>query len=206
MTDHYFTSKPSADKNEKKIEARLKGQQMTFTTDAGVFSRDRVDFGSKVMIEAIDERAFSTGEVLDVGCGYGPVGLSLAKANPSLHIDMIDVNERALELAKKNAELNGVSNVSIFLSSIYEQVEKQTYGAVISNPPIRAGKQTVHQIITDAKKHLADNGVLIIVIQKKQGAPSAKKVMEETYGNVTRIGLDKGYWVLQSEKVTPNNL
>lgn len=200
MTDHYFTSKPSADKNEKKIEARLKGQQMTFTTDAGVFSRDRVDFGSKVMIEAIDERAFSTGEVLDVGCGYGPVGLSLAKANPSLHIDMIDVNERALELAKKNAELNGVSNVSIFLSSIYDQVEKQTYGAVISNPPIRAGKQTVHKIITDAKEHLADNGVLIIVIQKKQGAPSAKKVMEEIYGNVTRIGLDKGYWVLQSIK------
>jgi 16S rRNA (guanine1207-N2)-methyltransferase len=200
MTDHYFTSKPSADKNEKKIEARLKGQQMIFTTDAGVFSRDRVDFGSKVMIEAIDERAFSTGEVLDVGCGYGPVGLSLAKANPALHIDMIDVNERALELAKKNAELNGVSNVSIFLSSIYEQVEKQTYGAVISNPPIRAGKQTVHKIITDAKEHLADNGVLIIVIQKKQGAPSAKKVMEETYGNVTRIGLDKGYWVLQSIK------
>lgn len=200
MTDHYFTSKPSADKNEKKIEARLKGQQMIFTTDAGVFSRDRVDFGSKVMIEAIDERAFSTGEVLDVGCGYGPVGLSLAKANPALHIDMIDVNERALELAKKNAELNGVSNVSIFLSSIYEQVEKQTYGAVISNPPIRAGKQTVHKIITDAKEHLADNGVLIIVIQKKQGAPSAKKVMEEIYGNVTRIGLDKGYWVLQSEK------
>lgn len=200
MTDHYFTSKPSADKNEKKIEARLKGQQMIFTTDAGVFSRDRVDFGSQVMIEAIDERVFSTGEVLDVGCGYGPVGLSLAKANPSLHIDMIDVNERALELAKKNAELNGVSNVSIFLSSIYEQIEKQTYGAVISNPPIRAGKQTVHKIITDAKEHLADNGVLIIVIQKKQGAPSAKKVMEETYGNVTRIGLDKGYWVLQSTK------
>lgn len=200
MTDHYYTSKPSADKNEKKIEARLKGQQMTFTTDSGVFSRDRVDFGSKVMIEAIDERAFSTQEVLDVGCGYGPVGLSLAKANPSLHIDMIDVNERALELAKKNAELNGVSNVSIFLSSIYEQVEKQTYGAVISNPPIRAGKQTVHKIITDAKEHLADNGVLIIVIQKKQGAPSAKKVMEEIYGNVTRIGLDKGYWVLQSIK------
>jgi 16S rRNA (guanine1207-N2)-methyltransferase len=200
MTDHYFTSKPSADKNEKKIEARLKGQQMTFTTDAGVFSRDRVDFGSQVMIEAIDERAFSTLEILDVGCGYGPVGLSLAKANPSLHIDMIDVNERALELAKKNTELNGVSNVSIFLSSIYEQVEKKTYGAVISNPPIRAGKQTVHQIITDAKEHLAHNGVLIIVIQKKQGAPSAKKVMEETYGNVTRIGLDKGYWVLQSTK------
>lgn len=198
MTDHYFTSKPNAEKNEKEINATLKGHALTFVTDAGVFSKDRVDFGSQVMIEAIDDSVFPNKKVLDVGCGYGPVGLSLAKANPSLEIDMIDVNERALELANKNATLNGIDKVAIFLSSVYEQVKETNYGAVISNPPIRAGKQTVHQIITDAKDHLAENGVLIIVIQRKQGAPSAKKVMEDTYGNVERIGLDKGYWVLQS--------
>lgn len=200
MTDHYFTSKPNAEKNEKEIKATLKGNALIFITDAGVFSKDRVDFGSQVMIEAIDDSIFPNARVLDVGCGYGPVGISLAKANLSLEIDMIDVNERALELAKKNATLNGVDNVSVFTSSIYDKVEKTNYGAIISNPPIRAGKQTVHQIITDAKEHLAEDGLLIIVIQKKQGAPSAKKVMEETYGNVTRIGLDKGYWVLQSKK------
>ncbi|GAB2480210.1 class I SAM-dependent methyltransferase [Alkalibacterium psychrotolerans] len=200
MSDHYFTSKPTTKKNEKTIEATLKGNKLTFTTDAGVFSKDRVDFGSQVMIEAIDDSVFPNETVLDVGCGYGPVGLSLAKANPSLKIDMIDVNERALDLAKKNAENNEIDTVSVFQSSVYDNVEKTNYGAVISNPPIRAGKPTVHKIITDAKNHLADGGVLIIVIQKKQGAPSAKKVMEETYGNVTRIGLDKGYWVLQSVK------
>ncbi|TVP91326.1 class I SAM-dependent methyltransferase [Alkalibacterium sp.] len=200
MSDHYFTSKPNTKKNEQEIEATLKGNKLIFTTDAGVFSKDRVDFGSQVMIEAIDESVFPNRNVLDVGCGYGPVGLSLGKANPNLKINMIDVNERAMDLAKKNAENNGIKNVSIFQSSVYDNVTKKDYGAVLSNPPIRAGKQTVHQIITDAKDHLVDGGVLIIVIQKKQGAPSAKKVMEETYGNVTRIGLDKGYWVLQSVK------
>ncbi|MCC5895432.1 MAG: class I SAM-dependent methyltransferase [Alkalibacterium sp.] len=200
MTDHYYTSKPNAEKNEKEINATLLGHSMTFRTDAGVFSKDRVDFGSQVMIDAIDDSIFPNKHVLDVGCGYGPVGLSLAKANPTLEIDMIDVNERALDLAKTNAVMNDVENVSIFESSIYEQVKRTTYGAVISNPPIRAGKETVHKIIIDAKDHLVEGGVLIIVIQRKQGAPSAKKAMEETYGNVARIGLDKGYWVLQSIK------
>lgn len=198
MTDHYFTSKPNAEKDEKEISVTLKGNTLTFTTDAGVFSKDRIDFGSQVMIEAIEESVFPNKRVLDVGCGYGPVGIALAKANPSFTVDMIDVNERALELAKKNAALNKVDRVSIFLSSIYDGVKHTNYGAIISNPPIRAGKETVHQIITEAKDHLAEDGVLIIVIQRKQGAPSAKKVMEATYGNVTRIGLDKGYWVLQS--------
>ncbi|PRY82380.1 class I SAM-dependent methyltransferase [Alkalibacterium olivapovliticus] len=200
MTDHYFTSKPNAEKDEKEINATLKGNDLRFITDAGVFSKDRVDFGSQVMIESIEDSCFPNKRVLDVGCGYGPVGLSLGKANPTLDIDMIDVNERALELAKKNASLNGIDNVSIFVSSIYEQVKKEDYGVIISNPPIRAGKETVHKIIIDAKDHLVEGGILIIVIQRKQGAPSAKKVMEETYGNVVRIALDKGYWVLQSRK------
>lgn len=200
MTDHYFTSKPSAEKNEKSFEVKLKGKTLKLFTDSGVFSRDRVDYGSQVMIEAIDPAAFSKEKVLDMGCGYGPVGLSLAKAYPELTVEMVDVNERALNLAKKNAEVNGVKNVDIHLSSLYEMVEEKAFGAVISNPPIRAGKKVVHQIISEAYQHLADNGVLIIVIQKKQGAPSAKQKMSDVFGNVQRIGLDKGYWVLQSKK------
>lgn len=200
MTDHYFTSKPSAEKNEKSFEVKLKGKTLKLFTDSGVFSRDRVDYGSQVMIEAIDPAAFSNEKVLDMGCGYGPVGLSLAKAYPELTVEMVDVNERALNLAKKNAEVNGVKNVDIHLSSLYEMVEEKAFGAVISNPPIRAGKKVVHQIISEAYQHLADNGVLIIVIQKKQGAPSAKQKMSDVFGNVQRIGLDKGYWVLQSKK------
>lgn len=200
MTDHYFTSKPNAEKNEKSFEVTLKGNTLTLSTDSGVFSKERVDFGSQVMIEAIDPSVFPNGIVLDMGCGYGPVGLSLAKAYPELSIEMVDVNERALDLAKKNAEENDIANVKIYQSSIYEKVEEDAFGAVISNPPIRAGKKVVHQIISEAYQHLADQGVLIIVIQKKQGAPSAKQKMIDVFGNVERIGMDKGYWVLQSTK------
>lgn len=200
MTDHYFTSQPNAEKNEKNLEVNLKGNALKLFTDSGVFSKDRVDFGSQVMIEAIDTAVFPNEKVLDMGCGYGPVGLSLAKAFPNLSIDMVDVNERALDLARKSAKTNRIENVSIYRSSIYEEVKEQAFGAVISNPPIRAGKTVVHQIISEAYQHLADRGVLIIVIQKKQGAPSAKQKMIDVFGNVERIGSDKGYWVLQSTK------
>ncbi|OJF90129.1 class I SAM-dependent methyltransferase [Alkalibacterium sp. 20] len=200
MTDHYYTSQPSAKGNEKNFEVNLKGNTLKLYTDSGVFSKDRVDFGSQVLIEAIDAAVFLNDKLLDMGCGYGPVGLSLAKAYPNLTVDMVDVNERALDLARKSAELNQIKNVNIYRSFIYEEVKEPAFGAVISNPPIRAGKEVVHQIITEAHNHLADKGVLIIVIQKKQGAPSAKQRMIDVFGNVERIGLDKGYWVLQSIK------
>ncbi|MFO8068885.1 MAG: class I SAM-dependent methyltransferase [Alkalibacterium sp.] len=200
MTDHYFTSRPNAKENEKNFEVNLKGNKLKLYTDSGVFSKDRVDFGSQVLIETIDPAVFPNEKVLDMGCGYGPIGLSLAKAYPGLTVQMVDVNERAISLAKKSAAENGIENVEIYLSSIYEQVKEQTFGAVISNPPIRAGKKVVHQIISDAYHHLAERGVLIIVIQKKQGAPSAEQKMHDVFGNVERIGLDKGYWVLQSFK------
>lgn len=200
MTDHYFTSQPNAQKNEKILEVKLKGNTLKLYTDSGVFSKDRVDYGSQVMIDAIDVTVFPNEKVLDMGCGYGPVGLSLAKAYPDLTIHMVDVNERALALAKKSADLNQIENRQIYPSYIYEEVKESAFGAIISNPPIRAGKEVVHQIISEAYHHLADKGVLIIVIQKKQGAPSAKQKMIDVFGNVERIGLDKGYWVLQATK------
>lgn len=200
MTEHYFTSRPNAEKNEKLLEVNLKGNRLKLFTDAGVFSKDRVDFGSQVMIEAINTAVFPNNKVLDMGCGYGPVGLSLGKAFPELVIEMVDVNERALELARKSAEVNQIDNVTVHPSFIYDEVKEEAFGAIISNPPIRAGKKVVHQIISEAYEHLADNGVLIIVIQKKQGAPSANQKMIDVFGNVERIGLDKGYWVLQSIK------
>lgn len=200
MTDHYFTSNPNAKKNEKEFEITLKNNKLKLTTDSGVFSKERVDYGSKVMIESIDPSIFPNEKLLDMGCGYGPVGLSLAKAYPNLTVHMVDVNERALDLARQNALENGINNVNIYMSSIYEEIKEKDFGAIISNPPIRAGKKVVHEIISESYRYLAEDGVLIIVIQKKQGAPSAKQKMIDTFGNVERIALDKGYWVLQSKK------
>lgn len=198
--DHYYSSKPSSESNREIIKTKLVGKEFSFITDSGVFSKNRVDVGSEVLMEAAGKADFPDGNILDVGCGYGPIGLYLASAFPNRKIEMVDINERALDLAKENAKLNDISNVKIFKSSIFEQVKETKYAAIISNPPIRAGKKVVHQILEESYDHLTTGGILQIVIQKKQGAPSAKKKMKEVFGNVERVALEKGYWVLESKK------
>jgi 16S rRNA (guanine1207-N2)-methyltransferase len=164
--------------------------------DAGVFSKKMVDYGSQVLLNALDlERGKN---LLDVGCGYGPLGISLAKVQ-GVQSTMIDINSRAIDLAKKNAERNGVV-AHIFQSNIYENVSEK-FDYIISNPPIRAGKKVVHEIIEGAFDHLNQGGSLTIVIQKKQGAPSAKVKMENVFGNAEIIRKDKGYYILRSEKL-----
>ncbi|MCA1321920.1 class I SAM-dependent methyltransferase [Bacillus tianshenii] len=197
--DHYYTSKPSVESNRQHWDFELKGHKLIFTTDAGVFSKKEVDFGSRVLIEAFEEPGIS-GDILDVGCGYGPIGLSLAKAFPERRVDMIDINERAVELAKINADRNGIENVNIFSSDIYEKVTSTEYAAILSNPPIRAGKKVVHEILEKSFEHLAVGGELWIVIQKKQGAPSAMEKLESLFEEVDVVVKKKGYYIIRSKK------
>ncbi|MFM0773322.1 class I SAM-dependent methyltransferase [Streptococcus suis] len=195
MSNMYYEKNPTVAHDIHEIHVNLLDTPMSFMTDAGVFSKKMVDYGSQVLLKTLH---FEKGaSVLDVGCGYGPLGLTLAKVY-DLDVTMIDVNSRALELAEKNAEKNGIS-ATIFQSDVYEAVEG-TFDYVISNPPIRAGKSVVHEVITGAKDHLNTGGSLTIVIQKKQGAPSAKKRMEEVFGNCQILKKDKGYYILESVK------
>jgi 16S rRNA (guanine1207-N2)-methyltransferase len=197
--DHYFTNKPSVESNRQHWDFELKGHKLSFTTDAGVFSKKEVDFGSRVLIEAFVEPEVP-GKILDVGCGYGPIGLSLAKTFPARQVDMIDINERAVELAYENARRNGIENVNIFSSNIYEKVTSNDYAAILSNPPIRAGKKVVHEILEKAFEHLAAGGELWIVIQKKQGAPSAMEKLESLFEEVEVVMKKKGYHIIKSKK------
>ena len=168
---------------------------MTFLTDAGVFSKKMIDYGSRVLLSALEFNKKET--LLDVGCGYGTLGLTLAKAQ-ELEVTLVDINQRALDLARKNADANQVS-ADIFQSNVYEHVTGQ-FHHIISNPPIRAGKQVVHEVISGSYDHLLADGDLTIVIQKKQGAPSAKSKMEEVFGNCETLKKDKGYYILRSVK------
>ena len=191
----YYAENPDAAHDIHELRVELLGEKMTFLTDAGVFSKKMVDFGSQLLLKCLEVNQGET--VLDVGCGYGPLGLSLAKVY-GVQATMVDINNRALDLARQNAERNKVS-ATIFQSNIYEQVEGH-FDHVISNPPIRAGKQVVHEIIEKSKDFLEIGGDLTIVIQKKQGAPSAKSKMEEVFGNCEIVKKDKGYYILRSVK------
>ena len=195
MSKMYFAENPDAAHDIHELKVELLGQKMTFLTDSGVFSKKMVDYGSQVLLSCLD---FQAGEsLLDVGCGYGALGLTLAKAQ-QVQASLVDVNQRALDLARQNAEKNQVL-AAIFQSNVYQEVAG-SFDHIISNPPIRAGKKVVHEVIAGSFDHLTDGGDLTIVIQKKQGAPSAKAKMEEVFGNCEILKKDKGYYILRSEK------
>ena len=197
MSKMYYDEHPDAQHDIHELHVVLLGERMKFLTDAGVFSKKMIDFGSQVLLSCL---SFQQGEtILDVGCGYGPLGLSLVKTQ-GVHATMVDVNTRALDLARKNAAFNQVE-AKIFQSNVYDQVE-ESFDHIISNPPIRAGKKVVHEVLSGSFDHLNPGGDLTIVIQKKQGAPSAKAKMEEVFGNCEILKKDKGYYILRSEKTT----
>lgn len=195
MTKMYYAENPDSAHDIHELKVTLFGQSFTFLTDSGVFSKKMVDYGSQVLLNTLNFEKGKT--LLDLGCGYGPLGISLAKVQ-GVKPTMVDINNRAIDLAKQNAQKNGVE-ADIFQSNIYEKVNG-TFDYIISNPPIRAGKQVVHTIISESINYLKVGGNLTIVIQKKQGAPSAKAKMEEVFGNVEILKRDKGYYILRSEK------
>ena len=194
---HYFENDDSVISEPATITYDFQGQHLTYTTDHGVFSRQRLDYGSRVLMDAID--IGNAKSMLDVGCGYGTMGIALKSVHEDLQVLMTDVNKRAISLAKENIKCNNLEGIYVIESDVYENVHDR-YDLVISNPPIRAGKKVVSAIISGSYDHLNEGGRLVIVIQKKQGAPSAKKLMEEIFGNATVIKKDKGYYILQSYK------
>lgn len=198
MTDHYYANRPQAPHDERSFTFSLRGHNLHFITDAGVFSRDRVDFGSVLLIETM--QIAETDQVLDVGCGYGPIGLVAAKLAASGRVTMIDINERAVTLARRNAARNSIENVEILVSDLYQAVQDRQFDVILTNPPIRAGKEIVHRIFTEGYPLLRPGGALWVVMQKKQGAPSARKKLEELYRIVEEVERKKGYSVFRAIK------
>ena len=200
MSQHYYSKNPHTKSNPQEWTYTLRGEQFRFQTDAGVFSKGEVDFGSRLLIDMF-ELSEADGPIADIGCGYGPIGMAIAKAFPQTEVHMVDVNSRALDLARKNVEKNGVTNVRIYESDGLASVEEKNFSSVLTNPPIRAGKETIFRFYEEAHEKLAAGGSLWVVIQKKQGAPSTRAKLEELFGEVRVADKKKGYFIFEARKV-----
>lgn len=199
MSEHYYTKDPKVRSDRKAISSKLRGKTLHFTTDAGVFSKGGVDFGSRLLIESFLMPDVD-GDVLDVGCGYGPIGLTIATLFPERQIQMVDVNERAIALSQENAAQNHLSNTKIYPSDGLDAVQDLDFAAILTNPPIRAGKDVVFSFYESSFAKLRSGGALWVVIQKKQGAPSSAKYLEEVFGSVSVVAKRKGYYILKATK------
>ena len=196
---HYFQDDPNLASNIKQINFEVNGITMNLLTDNGVFSKSKVDEGSLAFLRVLLPLNLGN-NILDLGCGYGTLGLTLAMANKEARVTLADINPRALNMCRRNAELLNLSQrVTILQSDIYEKIEGR-YDSIVINPPIRAGKIVTYRMYEEAKQYLIDGGSLFIVIRKAQGAESASKYIESIYGNVKLLDRHKGYHIYQAVK------
>ena len=193
MPDHYFSETPNSAHRPRAFTDSVLGQALTFHTDAGVFSRDGIDTGSRILMEA---SAPFSGRVLDMGAGWGAVGVSVAKAFPETRVVMAEINSRAIELIRMNMRENGVTNAETLATDGYAGVTG-AYDVILSNPPIRAGKAVIYRMFADARAHLAPGGRMFLVIRKQQGAPSAIKYLRTLYAAVDVIEKEAGFWIIR---------
>ena len=196
MNEHYFTASPESAHRYAKCDFSYRGQTLRFLSDAGVFSRGEVDAGTRILLDALPEEL--SGRVLDLGCGWGAVGVSVGKTWPESDIVMSDVNERALELAAGNAADNGV-RASAVRSDGLDAIEG-AFDCILTNPPIRAGKQVIYRLFRDCAEKLNREGALYIVIRKQQGAESALKYLKTLYHDVDTIDKSGGFWVIRCRR------
>ena len=193
MTEHYYSENPGVEHDLRQVIFEVLDLRLNCTTDAGVFSRDGLDMGTRVLLEALPQLH---GRILDLGCGWGPVGVALGKKYSDAQLVLTDVNSRAVELAARNLAANGVTNAAVVQGDGFAAVEG-VFDAIALNPPIRTGKAVIYAMFAEAAAHLKPDGALYIVIRKQQGAESAQKYLASIYGDVERIAREKGYWVLR---------
>lgn len=199
-SSHYFVNNDKLPSKERIVRYEINGVKFELISDQGVFSKNELDQGSKILIETLLPLALK-GKMLDIGCGIGPIGLTLAYFSPSLNVTCSDVNTRALALCERNASKLSLSpRVTCLQSDIYLEIEG-LYDSIVSNPPIRAGKKVTYAIYVGAKSHLIDGGSLYVVVRKAQGALSVKAYLEEIFGNSEILERSKGYFILKATKV-----
>lgn len=199
MSEHYFSEKPTSPEERGLIRSTLRGLELEFVTSSGIFSHKRIDNGTRLLVESMELP--DEGRLLDLGCGYGVIGITAALTNPRLEVTMTDVNSRAVVLAAENAARNRAKNAATRHGSLYEPVEDTMFDAIITNPPISAGMaRVVEPIIAGAPAHLNEGGSFQLVVQTNKGGRTVTAMMERTFGESRVLAKGSGYRVLYASK------
>ena len=201
--NHYFSEKPEIKSEKKRIKYTIQNKKFEFITDNGVFSKSKVDFGTDLMLNEFLKKnrglEVEKIKILDIGCGYGVVSVVLKSFYPEISITLSDVNERALELSEENLKKYDINDYHIIKSDAFEKITEK-FNVILSNPPIRAGKDIIFKIYSEAYEHLNENGKFYCVIQTKHGAKSTQKKLMEIFGNCDTVTIDGGYRIFCSKK------
>lgn len=198
---HYFTNEENLKSEFRTIKYNYGDFSLSFFSDNGVFSKNHLDYGSKLLVETMVQNCKIKQNILDVGCGYGFIGISLAKILNS-KVTLIDINKRAIHLTEKNCRQNGV-DAKVIVSDLYENVEGK-FDSIVSNPPIRAGKKVVLEILLKAKEFLNKEGQLWFVIRKDQGAKSIALELKKDY-EIEVIKKSKGFSIFRAKVIDIHN-
>lgn len=195
MIEHYYIEKPKSKFMLYKIKTKLRGNEIELYSASGLFSPKKIDKGTRILIENCIVK--SKWKILDLGCGYGAVGISLKRSFPNLDVLFSDINERAVEITKKNVKKYNIK-AKVVKSDGFENV-KEDFNSILLNPPQTAGKKICFKLIEHSKNHLVKGGLLQIVARHNKGGRELSKKMEEVFGNMKDIVKKAGYRVYISE-------
>ncbi|UCH34438.1 MAG: class I SAM-dependent methyltransferase [Armatimonadota bacterium] len=198
MTDHYFARKPTSTRRPIDIAAEIRGRSFRFRSDAGVFSATRVDPGTRLLAEVMEIRV--SDHVLDLGCGYGVLGIVAAGLAPEGMAVLLDRNARAIELARANIALNGIANAHTVLADSADCLADNLFHVVVTNPPVHAGNRAVFGFIEAAHRTLLAGGWFYLVGRMRRGVATFARRMERTFGDVTEVKKKAGYRVYRSQR------
>lgn len=198
MGEHYFAARPDARHRRATLDVTLRGVSLRLATDAGVFSREGVDRGTELLLEALELGPCEL--ILDLGCGYGVIGMVAARLSEGGHVILTDVNERAVSLARANLKSNRIANAEVRAGDLYTPVAGLAFDHIVCNPPLRAGRRVVDRIVAEAPDHLQDGGSLWLVARTRQGAEALQGRMRSTFGNAEIVRRGSGYKVMRSAK------
>ena len=198
MGAQYFERRPASARRPARITVTIRGRPFLFQTDSGVFSREGLDRGTELLLEAIDVGPCES--ILDLGCGYGVIGIVAAHLSEGGHVILTDVNERAAALARANLAGNGIRNAEVRIGDVYAPVDRLVFDHILCNPPIRAGRAIVDRIISEAPSHLLHGGSLWLVARTRQGADTLRLRMTKAFDGADVVKRGSGYKVLRSIK------